>query len=359
MTPSGRILIVDDSNFVRRAVMRMLQPMEGVEVAGYATTGREAVDAVRRLEPDVVVMDIDMPEMNGLEALQAIMRQRPTPVLMMSTLTRPGAEVTLRGLELGAVDFIDKGSAGTDMDIFDLGPILRDKVSALLHAARPPQPNSVATAPRPPSPAGVAVAPTPHGVRLVVIGASTGGPRALTGIIPQLPANLGAPVVVAQHMPEGFTATLAERLDRCSPAHVREARDGDLLKPGTVTIAPGRHEMRVKLHGDELAADVRPSTAEALNQPSVDTLFASVAEAVGAHAVGVVLTGMGEDGAEGSRILREAGSTIIVESEETAVIYGMPRAAKSFAHHVLPLERIASAITRLCTSRSSKPWRLD
>ena len=355
---SGRILVVDDSPFVRRAVTRMLEPLEGVEIAGYAGTGGEAVEAVQRLSPDGVIMDINMPEMNGLQALATIMRHHPTPVLLMSTLTRPGAEVTLQGLELGAVDFIDKGSAGTAMDIFDLGPMLREKVSAMLTASTPPG-SSPAPAPAAVPPARVAEpepGPKPHGVRIVVIGASTGGPRALTRVIPALPADLRAAVVIAQHMPEGFTATLAERLDRRSPLSVREAHDGDILDPGTVHVAPGRREMRVARRGDRLAADIRHPESRALNQPSADVLLRSVASTVGDRALGVVLTGMGEDGAAGCRALREAGGTVIAESEETAVIYGMPRAARPFAHHVLPLDRIAETITRLCQT-PARPGR--
>jgi two-component system, chemotaxis family, protein-glutamate methylesterase/glutaminase len=356
--PTGRILVVDDSPFVRRAVTRMLEPLEGVEIAGYAGTGAEAVHEVERLAPDVVIMDVNMPEMDGLEALESIMRRRPTAVLLMSTLTRPGAEVTLRGLELGAVDFIDKGSAGTAMDIFDLGPVLREKVTAMLKARTPPAPvSSPGAGAGAAEPRAAAPPPGPHGIRLVVIGASTGGPRALTRIIPALPADLGAAVVVAQHMPEGFTGTLAERLDRRSPLPVHEAHDGDLLSPGTVHVAPGRREMRVVRRGDRLVAEIRRPGSRMLNQPSVDRLLHSAAEAVGERALGVVLTGMGEDGADGSRALREAGGTVIVESEETAVIYGMPRATLPFAHHVLPLDRIASAITRLCEAPAT-PGRL-
>jgi two-component system, chemotaxis family, protein-glutamate methylesterase/glutaminase len=345
-----RVLIVDDSAFMRRAVERMLSESPAIRVIGMAINGEEAVRLACELKPDAIVMDVNMPEMDGLQALQRIMERCPTPVLMMSTVTRAGAAVTLRALELGAVDFLDKSRAGTAMDIYQLGPQLRDKVITVARADVAPTP--LATPPvsdppvLPPSPSSQ----VRHVGRfdIIAIGASTGGPRALTEILPRLPANLEAGIVVAQHMPPGFTGTFAERLDDRCALRIAEATDGDRIEPGSALIAPGGKQMRVERQGNDLVVRVSPSIASMLHHPSVDVLFESVAAAAGARAVGVVLTGMGQDGAIGLRAMREAGARTFAESSDTAVIYGMPRAAQPAAERVLPLDRVAPALIELC-----------
>lgn len=344
MSRTMRVLLVDDSAFVRRATQRMLAPLEEVEVVGFAGNGAEAVECVRTLRPDLVVMDVNMPGMNGMQALERIMAEHPTPVLLLSSLTQEGAEVTLRALEAGAVDFLDKTGAGTVMDIHGLGPVLRDKVRAILRSEHLPSPASgvdAAAAPERP----IAATGT---YEVIAIGASTGGPRALTEVIPALPAGLGAGVVVAQHIPAGFTETLAERIDRRSRLRVREARDGDPVLPDQALVAPGGHQMAVERTGSGLHVRVWADRGEHLHRPSVDLLFGSVAEAVGRHAIGVVLTGMGSDGAAGLARIRQAGGRTLVESADTAVIYGMPQAALPHAERSLPLDRIAAALAELC-----------
>ncbi|MBV9775347.1 MAG: chemotaxis response regulator protein-glutamate methylesterase [Gemmatimonadetes bacterium] len=344
MSRTIRVLLVDDSAFVRRATQRMLAPLEEVEVVGFAGNGEEAVECVRALRPDLVIMDVNMPGMNGMQALERIMAEHPTPVLLLSSLTQEGAEVTLRALEAGAVDFLDKTGAGTVMDIHGLGPVLRDKVRAILHSEHLPSPAPDVDTPAPPG-KRVAAAGT---YEVIAIGASTGGPRALTEVIPALPAGLGAGVVVAQHIPAGFTETLAERIDRRSRVRVREGRDGDAVLPDEVLIAPGGHQMVVERAGEGLRVRVWEDRGEHLHRPSVDLLFDSVARAAGRHAVGVVLTGMGNDGAEGLGRIRGAGGRTLVESAETAVIYGMPQAALPHAERSLPLDRIAAALAEIC-----------
>lgn len=344
MTEPARVLLVDDSAFVRRATERMLAPLDGVSVVGAARDGEEAVRQVRALHPDLVIMDVEMPGLDGIAALDRIMRECPTPVLLLSSHTREGADVTLRALEAGAVDFLDKTGAGTAMDIHALAPVLREKVAAMLRArtAAPEPPASAAADRGKPAPAA-----RPGAYRVVAIGSSTGGPRALAEVIPALPAGFASAVVVAQHMPTGFTETLAERLDRRSRLRVAEAKDGDPVVPGTVLIAPGGRQMRVERAPDGgLVARVYDDDA-CLHRPSVDRLFESVARAAGSACVGVVLTGMGNDGAAGLRRIRRAGGRGLVESGRTAVINGMPAAARAEAEREVDLQDVAGALAQI------------
>jgi len=337
-----RVLLVDDSPFIRRAVERMLEPLPQVEVVGIAADGREAVEQVRSLRPDVVILDIVMPEVDGLEAIEHIMRVAPTPILVLSTQTRPGADVTLRALELGAVDFVSKSQAGTRMDIYDLAPVLRERLLAVAasrapSALRPPDADRRQDRARRVSPAAA--------YDLLVVGASTGGPRALTAVLSELPANFPAGIVVAQHMPPGFTGPLAQRLDRRCQIQVREAHDGALIEPGLALIGVGGRHVRVERSEGQLVARVPEGVEGLIHRPSVNVLFRSGVEALGSRIVGLILTGMGQDGAVGLAAIRQAGGRTVVESEETAVIYGMPRAAREWAEQELPLGRIPGAIT--------------
>jgi two-component system, chemotaxis family, protein-glutamate methylesterase/glutaminase len=335
---------VDDSPFMRRAVERMLAPLPDVEIAGVATNGREGVDRVRELRPDLVILDIVMPELDGLEAIREIMATTPTPILVLSTQTRPGTDVTLRALELGAVDFVSKAQVGTRMDIYDLAPILREKVLALAGSRVQP----VAETPEGPQPAAFeGEAPPASPYEILVVGASTGGPRALASLLPALPADFPAGILLAQHMPPGFTDTLAQRLDRRSALRVREARDGDPIEPGVALLGVGGRGLRVERQGGRLVARVPALSEEYVHRPSVDLLFTSAAEAAGEAVVAVVLTGMGHDGAAGLAAVRAAGGRTLVESEDSAVIFGMPRAAQASAEQSLPLTRLPEAILHI------------
>jgi two-component system, chemotaxis family, protein-glutamate methylesterase/glutaminase len=342
------VLVVDDSPFVRRALERMLEGGEGVTVVGFASDGREGVEQVRRLRPDVVILDIVMPHVDGIEAIREIMAVHPTPILVLSSHTHPGTEITLKALELGAVDFLSKTEAGGRMDIYDLAPLLREKVltiagSRVPPAAEPP-PGDTTTHPDTSTPV---VRPAASRYEVVVVGASTGGPRAITQLLGDLPATFPAGILLAQHMPHGFTATLAQRLDRRSRLTVREARDGDRVEPGVALLGMGGRQLRVERNGRHLITRVFAGAESDLHRPSVDLLFASAAEAAGDRAIGVVLTGMGDDGAAGLAAIRQAGGRTLIESEETAVIYGMPRAARAWAEQVLPLDRLPAAILEL------------
>lgn len=335
-----RVLVVDDSVFVRQALTRILSADPGIEVVGTAGDGVEALEKVAALAPDVVTLDVLMPRMDGLEALQRIMATHPVPVLLVSTLTREGADVTLRGLELGALDFIDKSSVDR-MELLSLSDDVRARVRTLAgtRVRRRDTPD-----------APVAPAAGAGGRRgsaeVVVIGTSTGGPPALSAIVPRLPASLRSAILVVQHMPAGFTKPLAERLAARSPLPVREAVDGEPVAPGQVLIAPAGLHMRLSKRGGRarVALDEEPRTA--LHRPSADVLMASVARHYGPRALGVILTGMGADGVLGLRAIRAAGGRTLAESEDSCVIYGMPKAAidAGVVDCVLSLEQIADEI---------------
>ncbi len=345
MSEPIRVLIVDDSAFVRRAVERMLAPTPGLKIVGTAANGREAIEQVRVLRPDVVVMDVNMPEMDGLEALRHIMAETPTSVVMLSTLTREWAEPTLAALDIGAVDFLDKSAAGTTMDIYALAPVLREKVLAAAGASVAPLERGDATARTVPD--GVTRLPVSGRYEVVVIGASTGGPRALVEVLSQLPGTFPTGIVIAQHMPPGFTETLAERLDQRTAFEVREGASGMRVQPGHVILAPGGKQITLARDSAGVHVDIDAGPSNLLHRPSVDLLFQSAAEVVGDRAIGVVLTGMGDDGARGLRALRQAGGRTLAESEATAVIYGMPRAAAESAEWILDLRAIAGALVEI------------
>jgi len=332
-----RVLIIDDSAFVRQALQRMLADDPELEVVGLAQDGKQGVEKVLELKPDVVTLDVQMPRMGGLEALERIMAEHPVPVLLLSSLTRQSADVTLRGLELGALDFVDKSSVGS-MSLLTLGEELRAKLKAI---ARVPPSRLLARAREPKG-----AAPEKRGVEAVVIATSTGGPPALQAIVPRLPASLQAAVLIVQHMPPGFTRSLAERLALRSALPVREAEDGEPVNPGQVLIAPAGLHMKLRRRGDKVKVWLDEEPKNALHRPSADVLMTSAAKVYGARALGVILTGMGSDGVAGLRAIREAGGPALAESEETCVIYGMPKAAveAGVVDKSVPLHRIADEI---------------
>ena len=338
-----RVLVVDDSAFVRQALTRMLASDPGIEVVGSATDGASAVEKTRALRPDVVTLDVKMPRVDGLEALRRIMAECPTPVLLLSSHTTEGADVTLRGLELGALDFVDKTSVQGHMNLLALAEELRAKVRALAGVSKE---RVAALQPRPWPDRPARKRAGKGGAEVVVIGTSTGGPPALQAIIPRLPESLASPVLVVQHMPAGFTRSLAERLDARSSLRVREAEDGERLGAGSVLVAPAGRHMKVRRRGGEARVWLDDEPRAALHRPSIDVLMSSVARVFGAHALGIVLTGMGSDGVAGLRAIREAGGRTLAESEETSVIYGMPKAAvdAGVVDESVPLGRMADEI---------------
>ncbi len=330
------VLVVDDSIVMRRIISDMLSKDGGIEVVGAARNGAEALEKVRELNPDVVTMDIEMPVMDGLTALQHIMADSPRPVVMLSSMDKRQADITLKSLDLGAVDFISKTAGSLSLDLERNSEDIVAKVKAAARAKIMARPASAGTV----QPMAV---PALSGDWLVVIGSSTGGPKALPEVLSRLPANLPASVLIVQHMPEGFTRSFAERLNWVSPLEVKEAEEGEELQQGKVYLAQGnRHLM---LDGRRLHLDDGPKVNYV--RPAVDILMKSVAPMYGPRTIGVILTGMGSDGAEGMKCIKKNGGKTIAQSEETCVVYGMPKAVveSGAADRVVPLEDIAQAIT--------------
>jgi two-component system chemotaxis response regulator CheB len=330
---------VDDSAFVRKAVVRMLAEAPDIEVVGLAADGAEGLRLARELQPDVVTLDIKMPRLGGLEALERLMAEQPLPVLLLSSLTQEGADVTLRGLELGAMDFVDKSSVQT-MNLLSLGTELVAKIRALRGARVRARPRPALALP--------GEEPGGRGAAVVVIAASTGGPAALQVLVSGLPAALPATVLVVQHIPRGFTHSLAERLDARSAIPVREAQDGDPVVAGGVLLAPAGIHSRLGREGGAVRVRLDEEPREALHRPSADVLMASAARLYERRAIGIVLTGMGADGTEGLRAIRAAGGLTLAESAETCVIYGMPKAAveAGVVDRIVPIDRMAEELLR-------------
>jgi len=340
-----RVFIVDDSAVIRRVVGRLLAEKYGIEVVGTAADGRQALAALPDARPDVVVLDVEMPVLDGLDTLREIMRRRPLPVVMLSAHTTAGSKATVEALALGAVDFVPKGVQG------GLTAMVDELAAKVRLAAGVPlerllklpvkRPGPPVAAPRPADRPGV-----------VVIGCSTGGPAALRVVIPALPADLPAGVVVVQHMPAGFTRTLSEHLAGLSTLKVRHAADGDPVVPGQVLVAPAGMDFRFRAGADGVRVAVVPGARPlppGAFRPSVDAVMTSAAEVFGPRTVGVLLTGMGRDGARGMAAIKRRKGRTVAEDESTCVVYGMPRAAveAGVVDRVLPLPEIPGEIVRL------------
>jgi two-component system, chemotaxis family, protein-glutamate methylesterase/glutaminase len=351
-----RVLVIDDSAFNRRTITKILEEIPGVEVAGYAVDGEEGVRRFLELRPDLVTLDLEMPRMDGFTLLRIIMGNRPTPVIVVSSFG--GDERVFRALELGAVDFILKPTAGPSGELQDIRGDLRDKVSGVFNlnmscvrkqgellATRAGR--DVITPERSVKPSGKIIRTS---VSVVAIGASTGGPPALQSIIAAFPGDLPFSVVVSQHMPAGFTRTFAERLNRISSLEVAEASDGEIIRPGTVLIAPGGRNMTFQRAAGQVAVCLEEPDAEDHCIPSVDRMLSSGAEVFGPKLLALILTGMGVDGSKGIMAVKKAGGQILSESEESAVIFGMPRAAiaTGMVDAVIPLDRMPDEIIRRC-----------
>ncbi|HEX9008880.1 MAG TPA: chemotaxis response regulator protein-glutamate methylesterase [Holophagaceae bacterium] len=351
-----RILVVDDSPFMRKSLQKMLEEAPDLKVVATARDGIDALEKIEEHKPDLVTLDIEMPRMDGLTCLKKIMATHPLPVLMVSSLTQEGAQATLDALSLGALDFIPKESSFATMSIMQIKQDLQEKVRRLAASPRfHPRPPAEPPAARPaaPRPAAVAIPagstlPTSPTAELLVIGSSTGGPKALQDILPALPAGLPVPCLIVQHMPSTFTKPFADRLDGLCQVHVKEAEQGEPLKAGTVYIAPGGIHMLYGARGPKGCVELSPEPVSSLHRPSVDVLFQSVADHYRGPVLAAILTGMGADGAKGMEQLKRKGAHTLAESEESCVVYGMPRAAveRGCVDLVAPLPEIAGHVRR-------------
>ena len=357
------VLVVDDSSFFRRRLGEMINASDKLEVVGTASNGQEAVELALKLKPDVITMDYEMPVMDGITAVREIMSRCPTPILMFSSLTYEGARITLASLEAGAVDYLPKNFEEISKSSSVLKQKLIERILAVAGAhskAAMARPAVEARKPEPVKPEPVAPVSTPRTAparpvparraagrfQLVVIGTSTGGPVALQKVLSQLPANFPLPIVLVQHMPASFTAAFAERLDSLCKIKVTEARDGDSLRPGVALLAPGGKQLMIAKGGK---IKVLPGDERLNYKPCVDVTFGSAANVFGDKVLAVVLTGMGSDGCEGARLLKQRGAEVWAQDEETSVIYGMPMAvAKArLTDQILPLLKVGEQLKDL------------
>lgn len=346
-----RVLVVDDSAFMRKVISDMISQDPSLEVVGTARDGLDALQKIAELQPDVITLDVEMPRKNGLETLRDLMAANPVPVVMLSSVTQAGAKATLEALALGAVDFIPKPSGAISLDIEKVKDELISKLKAAASAKiQPPKIKAppFKTTPIPPLKKQAVFSQPLDSMSprsIVAIGASTGGPRALEAVLRQFPENLPAAVLVVQHMPAGFTRSMAERLDQMSSIKVKEAEEGERIRAGVAYVAPGDYHMLIGPGGV-----VRLEQTPPVNyvRPSIDVTFLNLPPAYSGYTVGVILTGMGRDGAAGMAKIKAEGVVTIVQDEATSVIYSMPKAVvqNGDADFILPLDRIGDAAVR-------------
>ncbi|WP_213608795.1 chemotaxis response regulator protein-glutamate methylesterase [Pseudoalteromonas sp.] len=375
-----KVLVVDDSSFFRRRVSEILEQDNGIEVIGFAVNGREAVDKTAQLRPDVITMDVEMPVLDGISAVKEIMSSNPTPILMFSSLTRAGASATLDALDAGAMDFLPKKFEDIARNNNDAIKLLQSKVKEigrqrLTRTTRVPLPSATSKsasstserfstlAKKPivqpdrsfnnstPRPSGnnTSVRASGKQYQLVAIGTSTGGPVALQTILTQLPINFPHPILLVQHMPAAFTPAFASRLDSLCKIKVKEAQQGDRLQPGCAYLAPGGQQMMVEGRGSNRTLRVFEDKNERVSyKPSVDITFASAAKAYQGDVLAIILTGMGADGRDGARMLKQTGATIWAQDEKSCVVYGMPQAIASagLASESISLHDVAARLNK-------------
>lgn len=345
MSPEIKLLVVDDSAVTRQLISRIVEQDKYISIVGRARNGQEALDRIAGLKPDVVTLDVEMPIMDGLETLRRIMQVYPVPVVMLSSLTQKGAHAALKALELGAVDFLPKpeNREQTEQLFFDLPAKI--KLAAAVPVAKPG--SAIAKSP-------VSMGAPMRRIRsgefdLVVLGISTGGPSTLQKVIPKLPEDLPVGMVIIQHMPKGFTKALAERLNLSSDITVREAQEGDLIKPGLVLVAPAGQQLYLEKDARGVHVALRKeASVRTLFSPSVDVTMLSAAEVYGKRVLGVIMTGMGNDGVRGLREIKNKGGSTIAESEQTSVVFGMPKAAikAGVVNEIHHADNVAEAIIR-------------
>ncbi|SFA38137.1 two-component system, chemotaxis family, response regulator CheB [Anoxybacillus pushchinoensis] len=349
----AKVLVVDDSAFMRKLISDFLSQHPRLTVVGTARDGQEALQKIEQLQPDVVTLDVEMPVMNGLETLKHIMQKHPLPVVMISSTTKEGAENTILALQYGAVDFIAKPSGAISLDLYKIKDKMIEKVllasEANLRTVKTKQKMSMLPQ-KQYSKIEVSERQSVGGKKKVIaIGTSTGGPRALQHVLTKFPATIDAPILVVQHMPKGFTKSLATRLDSLSHIRVKEAEDGEIIQKGTAYIAPGGKHLYVKRVGTSLAIHLDEAEPRNGHRPSVDVMFESLSTLTDYEKIAVIMTGMGSDGTAGLKQLKASGKTfVIAESAESSVVFGMPKSAiaANVVDEIVHVDDIAEAVMK-------------
>jgi two-component system chemotaxis response regulator CheB len=354
MSARIRVLVVDDSALMRKLIPAVLARDPSIEVVGTAMDGAFALKKIEELHPDVVTLDLEMPRMDGMETLRLIMRRAPMPVVLFSTHSKEGGYATLKALALGAIDFVQKPQDAAAGHLESIADQLIEKIKVAKRAAGRKLPAAVVSDDPPKGKKKIHSTLPPN--RIVAIGISTGGPNALQYVLSQIPADFPASILIVQHMPEGFTEMFARRLDEICSLRVKEAQSGDILQAGRVLICPGSRHIRVKRAAKADMVILSDDPRVNGHRPSVDVLFNSVAEEYGSGAVAVLMTGMGDDGAEGLGAVKKAGGMTIAESEESCVVYGMPKAAieRGYATRVVSLDVLSSTLQALCNRNEGR-----
>ncbi len=355
-----KILIVDDSAFMRKSLEILLSQDPDIEIVGFGKNGKEAVEKAKELKPDVITLDIEMPVMDGLTALQIIMKEAPTTVIMISSLTTEGAESTLKAMQLGAVDFIPKEMSFVSVNISGIKDSLIQKIKSVGNKKTILGRLARVRSDRKPTQHEISYGKESYGtaekqlekkrIEAIALGISTGGPISLQKVIPNIKGNLNVPLIIVQHMPPNFTKSLANRLNGMSKVSVKEAEHGEILKNGMVYIAPGGKHITFRKEGmSKYKVNLSDEPANTLHRPSVDVMMSAAANTWGNRTLGIIMTGMGKDGLEGAKLLNSKGGLVIAQDEESSVVWGMPRAIyeAGIADIVAPLEKIADLINKV------------
>ncbi|WP_404452641.1 chemotaxis response regulator protein-glutamate methylesterase [Virgibacillus necropolis] len=343
-----RVLVIDDSAFMRKMIADLLSSDQQIEVIGTARNGDVGLKKIKELSPDVVTLDVEMPVKDGIKTLQYIMETNPLPVIMLSSVTKEGSSKTIQAISNGAVDFVQKPSGSISLDIEKIKQELTRKVITASNA-------KVATYHMNPDNNRESMVDQTftkvHSHTLIAIGTSTGGPRALQRVLTDLPDDFTTPIVIVQHMPAGFTKSLADRLNTLTKIHIKEASHGEIIQKSTVYIAPGNFHLKVRKMGTSFAIELSKEPERNGHRPSVDVLFESLADVPNVNKIAVVLTGMGSDGSKGLTYLKrkDSGTTVIAEKEESSIVYGMPKAAvkTNTVNHIVHLHHVGETITNL------------
>ncbi|WP_129596971.1 protein-glutamate methylesterase/protein-glutamine glutaminase [Anaerophilus nitritogenes] len=343
-----KVLVVDDSAFMRKIVSDIINLDQDLNVVATARNGKEAIEKIKEFSPDIVTMDVEMPILDGITTLKEIMKDHPLPVIMVSSVTMEGAEATLKALELGAVDFITKPTNIFKMNTGDMKSLLTEKIKIAAKAKVTTrinnQPLKIKNTEK-----KLWIPQNKNIKKIVAIGTSTGGPRALQDVIPYLPKNIPASILIVQHMPAGFTKSLADRLNNLSEIHVKEAENEEILQPGCAYIAPGAYHLRVIKDQGNLKIHLSKDELVSGHRPSVNAMMNSLAQIKLNNLVGVIMTGMGSDGAEGMKNIKEQNGYTIAQDESTCVVYGMPKSAVNLGciDQIVSLQDIATTITKI------------